>query len=112
MACDLALRLMGRSLRSFAGWSGYPSIAALSINPGIDAMCHERTWQNCSVIRIGFARLTPIRSTAEHQPPACLHAAADMGERPDRVIAEHPAESRINQIRPARFACVVGRAGQ
>ena len=38
MACDLSLRLMGRSLPSFAGWSGYPSIAALSINPGIDVM--------------------------------------------------------------------------
>jgi hypothetical protein len=43
MACDLALRLMGRSLPSFAGWSGYPSIAALSINPGIDAMGHFQT---------------------------------------------------------------------
>ncbi len=43
MACDLALRLMGRSLPSFAGWSGCPSIAVLSINPGIDAMGHFRT---------------------------------------------------------------------
>src|SRR5260370_39385780 len=23
----------------FAGWSGYPSIAVLSLNPGIDVMC-------------------------------------------------------------------------
>ena len=40
MACDLALRLIGRSLPSFAG---YPSIAALSINPGIDVMGHDQT---------------------------------------------------------------------
>src|SRR3981189_530118 len=33
---------MGRSLPSSAGWSGYPSIAALSINPGIDAMGQPR----------------------------------------------------------------------
>jgi hypothetical protein len=26
----------------FAGWSGYPSIAAFSINPAIDAMCQKR----------------------------------------------------------------------
>src|SRR6202521_1033026 len=43
MACELSLRLMGRSLPSSAGWSGYPSIAALSMNPGIDAMGHVRT---------------------------------------------------------------------
>src|SRR6266481_886050 len=42
MACDLSLRLTGRSLPSFAGWSGYPSIAALSINPWIDANGMDR----------------------------------------------------------------------
>src|SRR6266566_1248114 len=36
MACDLALRLMGRSLPSFAGWSGYPSIAALQKQPSFN----------------------------------------------------------------------------
>jgi hypothetical protein len=34
---------MGGCLPDFAGWSGYPSIAALSINPGIDVMCQEET---------------------------------------------------------------------
>src|SRR5262245_29229794 len=28
----------------FTGWSGYPSIAALSINPGIDVMCQKLPW--------------------------------------------------------------------
>jgi hypothetical protein len=27
----------------FAGWSGYPSIAAMPINPRIDVMCKEPT---------------------------------------------------------------------
>ena len=41
-SCDtLRLRTTsrGRLLANFAGWSGYPSIAALSINPEIDVMC-------------------------------------------------------------------------
>jgi hypothetical protein len=38
-ACDLALRLIGGCVPDFAGWSGYPSIAVLSLNPGIDVMC-------------------------------------------------------------------------
>ncbi len=42
-ACDLALRLVGGCLSDFAGWSGYPSIAALSINPGIDVMGQKQT---------------------------------------------------------------------
>src|SRR6266567_4086532 len=96
MACDLALRLMGRSLRSFAGWSGYPSIAALSINPGIDAMCHERTWQNCSVIRIGFARLTPIRATAPHAGRARLFQYL-------RRARYEPLLSRASVARPRHF---------
>jgi hypothetical protein len=33
-ACDLALRLMAGRLLDLAGWSGYPSIAVLSINRG------------------------------------------------------------------------------
>jgi len=35
MARDLTLRLAGAAYK-LAGWSGYPSIAALSINPTID----------------------------------------------------------------------------
>ncbi len=31
---------MGGCRPDFAGWSGWPSTAALSINPGIDVMCH------------------------------------------------------------------------
>jgi hypothetical protein len=34
---------MGGCLPDFVGRSGYPSIAALSINPGIDVMGHNRT---------------------------------------------------------------------
>ena len=39
----ISLRLIGRSLPSFAGWSSYPSIAALLINPGIVVMGQEGT---------------------------------------------------------------------
>jgi hypothetical protein len=39
MACDFALRLVGGCLPDFAGWSGYPPIAALAIDPEIDVMC-------------------------------------------------------------------------
>ena len=38
-SCDFALRLIGGFVPDFAGWSGYPSIAVLSLNPGIDVMC-------------------------------------------------------------------------
>ena len=33
----------GSCLPDFAGWSGYPSMAALSINPGIDVMGQKPT---------------------------------------------------------------------
>ncbi len=42
MPCDFSLRFVGGGLPDFAGWSGYPSIAAFSINPGIDTMGHQR----------------------------------------------------------------------
>jgi hypothetical protein len=38
---------MGGGLPDFAAWSGYPSIAALSINRGIDFMCQELPWVDC-----------------------------------------------------------------
>jgi hypothetical protein len=41
-ACDLARHLVGGCLGDFAGWSGCPSIAALTIDPEIDVMGHER----------------------------------------------------------------------
>jgi hypothetical protein len=41
-ACDLALRLAGACLSDFPGWSGYPLIAALSIDPGINVIAQER----------------------------------------------------------------------
>jgi hypothetical protein len=41
--CDFSPRLVGGGLPDFAGWSGYPSIAAFLINPGIDAMGQTRT---------------------------------------------------------------------
>jgi hypothetical protein len=38
---------MGGRLHDFAGWSDYPSIAALSINPVIDVMGQSgRRWSN------------------------------------------------------------------
>jgi hypothetical protein len=41
-ACDLGLRLtLGGCLPDFAVWSGYPSVAALTIDPEIDAMCQQ-----------------------------------------------------------------------
>jgi hypothetical protein len=39
---DFALRFAGTAF-DFAGWSGDPSIAALSVNPGIDVMCQSAT---------------------------------------------------------------------
>jgi hypothetical protein len=38
MGYDFALRLVGGCLPDFAAWSGYPPIAVLSINRGIDVM--------------------------------------------------------------------------
>jgi hypothetical protein len=37
-SCDFALRLRGGCLSDFARWSGYPSIAALTIDPEINVM--------------------------------------------------------------------------
>jgi len=42
MPCDFSLRFVGGGLPDFAGWSGYPSIAAFLINPGIDAMGQQQ----------------------------------------------------------------------
>ena len=39
---DSAPRFAGTAF-DFAGWSGDPSIAALSVNPAIDVMCQEPT---------------------------------------------------------------------
>ena len=50
MACDLSLGLMGSCLPDFAGWSGYPPIAALTIDPEIDVMGQKPTNQ---VVRQG-----------------------------------------------------------
>jgi hypothetical protein len=58
LACDLSLRLMSGSLPSFAGWSGFPSIAALSINPGIDVMGQHPT--SCN----GTDQQAPVSKTA------------------------------------------------
>ena len=33
----------------FRGMSGYPSIAALSVDPGVDAMCQFPTWAFATV---------------------------------------------------------------
>jgi hypothetical protein len=41
--CDPALRLTAAVFPDFAARSGYPSIAALSLNLGIDVMRHEQT---------------------------------------------------------------------
>jgi hypothetical protein len=38
-----ALRLVGSCPPDFAGWSGYPPIAALTIDPEIDVMGHLQT---------------------------------------------------------------------
>jgi hypothetical protein len=43
MPCDFSLRLVGGGLPDFAGWSGYPSIAAFLMNPEIDAMGQKAT---------------------------------------------------------------------
>jgi hypothetical protein len=44
LRCTAILHYASRGrLPDFAGWSGYPPIAAMPINPGIDAMCHNPT---------------------------------------------------------------------
>jgi len=40
MACDRALRLTGGYLPDFSEWSGYRSIAAVSIKARLDVMSH------------------------------------------------------------------------
>jgi hypothetical protein len=68
-SCDFVLRLMVRLSSDFAGWSGYPSIAGLSINPGIDVKCHLQTFAPCRENAAGgwalrFVRLTIIKQSA------------------------------------------------
>jgi hypothetical protein len=55
------------------GWFGYPSIAAMSINPGIDVMCQEVGASSAQVRRAGvfFQRTLPTR--------ACFALAISMG---------------------------------
>src|ERR1700730_12023399 len=60
-ACDLALRPIGGRLPDFAGWSGYPSIAALSINPGIDVMWPEADSGRLIDRLVGGGELTGYR---------------------------------------------------
>ncbi len=60
-ACDLALRLMGGCLPDFAGWSGYPSIAALSISPGIDVIWPEADSGRLIDHLVGVGELTGYR---------------------------------------------------
>jgi hypothetical protein len=37
-SCDIALRLLSRLIFLYRRWSGYPSIAFMPINPGIEVM--------------------------------------------------------------------------
>ena len=83
--CD-ALRLCTTSRGSdldVAGWSGYPSIAALSINRGIDVMCHDRT-------RARQQRRPGIRRV---QSASCLLA----------LLSSLPASASIRRINEARI---------
>jgi hypothetical protein len=43
MPYDFSPRLVDGGLPDFAGWSGYPSIAALSVKVGIDVMGRGQT---------------------------------------------------------------------
>jgi hypothetical protein len=77
-AYDLALRLMYGCLPDFAGWSGYPSIAALSINLGIDVMGH---W-------------TLPRPTETRLPAAFLRAFCKQRTEPPQLLRPGFARSR------------------
>jgi len=62
MPRDLALRLLGGGcLPDFAGKFGYPSIAALSINPGFDVTGELQTIENvCLRSRLGTRTMSPL----------------------------------------------------
>ena len=95
MACDLSLRLMGRGLPSFAGWSGYASIAALPINPGIDAIGHEQTFVAPPCGALLFVVLNFARIRSDH--------ASDSGWRDETVMGKlgvSQIQRFIFQIRP------------
>ena len=75
MPCDFSLRLVG-GLPDFAGWSGYPSIAAFLINPGIDAMGHKETSRPAGRASVPKARDELTMLFKPFRPLGCdyLHA--------------------------------------
>ena len=60
--------LMGGRLPELAGWSGYHSIATLSINPGIDVMCQRQA--SPAIIFLTYPRLADNLSPAASRGPA------------------------------------------
>ena|SRR6266478_2024150 len=111
MACDLSLRLMGRSLPSFRGGSGYPSIVALSINPGIDVMGQKATCgynQNRTSSKLKRARsrhLSTARCCAwENVRAGTLQFGTEAGRSPStQDDVTHAARPRPNLRRLARL---------
>ena len=56
---------MGGCLPDFAGWSGYPSIAAMPINPGIDMMGQNQKFPISAPFRVAIG--SGIVSNARQQ---------------------------------------------
>jgi hypothetical protein len=87
---------MGGCLPDFAGWSGYPSIAALSINPGIDVMCQVRT-QRGEHARSTWPQNFEVRAAEERiieeDKNACRLAIKDRESAGEVVLAR-----RIQQV--------------
>jgi len=54
---------VGGDLPDFAEWSGYPSIAAFLINPGIDAMSQKQTF--LLVLRVIRSDIIQLRDGKE-----------------------------------------------
>ncbi len=71
MACDLALRFMGGCLPDFTGWSGHPSIAAISISLGNGAMGQKRSCllDRSFSVRETWIGVTETGSLANDIPP-------------------------------------------
>jgi hypothetical protein len=72
MPRDLALRLLGGGcLPDFAGKFGYPSIAALSINPGFDVTGELQTIENvCLRSRLGTRTMSLAQPARRFRPTA------------------------------------------
>jgi len=74
MLTGTSVTIASVQVRDFSGLSGYPSIAVLSINPRIDAMCQKAT-STCVSIDVGLQKERPPGGgfSGTDQPARCPH---------------------------------------